>query len=351
MTQPYFSVVLPIYGVEAYLDRCIQSILGQDEPDFEIILVDDGSPDRCPQMCEEWAARDSRIRVVHKQNAGLGMARNTGIDNARGQYILFVDSDDYILPGLLSRCRGILEEHDCDAVFYGYRRVKDQGEILRDMTPDIEPRLYTRADGIDGELLADFLGGNPRTGISKNLSISVCICCLRMQTIRGRGLRFVSEREYISEDTYFYLSLFPSLESLYLLNESYYCYCQNEGSLTSSYKPDRFARQKKFYLDSIGEAKRNGLSTVVLERLTVPFISNVMSTLKMEIGNIPACGVAEAYRNMKRICQDPVLRDVIQRYPDGALPGSWKLFFRCVRDRLYPVLFAGLFVQFKKRGV
>ena len=83
------SVVLPIYNVEKYLDRCIESVINQTYKNLEILLVDDGSPDSCPQKCEEWAKKDERIKVIHKTNAGLGYARNTGIENASGEYICF----------------------------------------------------------------------------------------------------------------------------------------------------------------------------------------------------------------------------------------------------------------------
>lgn len=94
--MPKISVIVPIYKVEAYLDRCVESILGQSFENFELILVDDGSPDRCPVMCDDWAQRDDRIRVIHKKNSGLSDARNTGVAAAKGEYIFFVDSDDYI---------------------------------------------------------------------------------------------------------------------------------------------------------------------------------------------------------------------------------------------------------------
>ena len=90
------SVVVPVYRAEPTLDRCLVSILGQVFADMEVILVDDGSPDRCPQLCDEWARRDSRVRVIHQQNGGLSRARNAGIEAARGELITFVDSDDFI---------------------------------------------------------------------------------------------------------------------------------------------------------------------------------------------------------------------------------------------------------------
>lgn len=90
------SIIIPVYRVEATLDRCIESIVGQTFDNFELILVDDGSPDRCPQLCDEWARRDERIRVIHRQNGGLSAARNTGIEAATAEFITFADSDDYL---------------------------------------------------------------------------------------------------------------------------------------------------------------------------------------------------------------------------------------------------------------
>ena len=90
------SIVVPVYKVEKYLDRCVESLRAQTLSDIEIVLVDDGSPDRCPQMCDDWAKKDRRIRVVHKKNGGLSSARNAGMMAARGTYIGFVDSDDAV---------------------------------------------------------------------------------------------------------------------------------------------------------------------------------------------------------------------------------------------------------------
>ena len=95
------SVIVPVYKVEPYLDRCVASILAQTYPNLEVILVDDGSPDNCPALCDAWAQRDARIRVIHKKNGGQSDARNVGLDAASGAYISFVDSDDYIAENFI----------------------------------------------------------------------------------------------------------------------------------------------------------------------------------------------------------------------------------------------------------
>jgi len=96
--NPLISVIVPVYNVEKYLDKCVQSIVEQTYKNLEIILVDDGSPDNCPKMCDDWAKKDKRIKVIHKKNGGLSDARNKGIDKSCGKYITFIDSDDYVEP-------------------------------------------------------------------------------------------------------------------------------------------------------------------------------------------------------------------------------------------------------------
>ena len=97
------SVIVPIYKVERYLNKCLDSIVNQTYKELEIILVDDGSPDGCPKICDEWGLKDSRIKVIHKANAGLGLARNSGLEVATGEYVAFIDSDDFIDLNMMKR--------------------------------------------------------------------------------------------------------------------------------------------------------------------------------------------------------------------------------------------------------
>ena len=97
-SQPKISVIVPVYNVENFLDRCVESIVGQPYENLEIILVDDGSPDNCPAMCDKWAEKDRRMKVLHKENGGVSSARNAALDIVSGDYIGFVDSDDWIDP-------------------------------------------------------------------------------------------------------------------------------------------------------------------------------------------------------------------------------------------------------------
>ena len=124
-----FTVIVPIYNVEKYLVRCVDSILAQTFPDFELILVDDGSSDRCPEICDAYAAGDARVRVIHKPNGGLVSARNAGIMAAKGDYICYVDGDDWARPGLLAFVRDRLAESPVplDMVIFSADRITANG--------------------------------------------------------------------------------------------------------------------------------------------------------------------------------------------------------------------------------
>lgn len=119
------SVIIPVYNVEKYLNKCIESVINQTYKELEIILVDDGSPDNCPQMCDDWAKKDNRIKVIHKKNGGLSDARNAGLDIATSEYVYFIDSDDYIIDSAIEELFNVLIDNKCDIAFARYQRVYD----------------------------------------------------------------------------------------------------------------------------------------------------------------------------------------------------------------------------------
>lgn len=124
MLTPVISVIVPVYDVEAYIRECVESIIGQ-EGNFEVILVDDGSPDGCAAICDGYAAKDRRIRVIHKSNGGVSSARNAGLDMARGEWIWFVDSDDYIAENAFAELGKIIDnDAEADLICFGHRRLK-----------------------------------------------------------------------------------------------------------------------------------------------------------------------------------------------------------------------------------
>lgn len=128
--MPVISVIIPVYKAEKYLDDCMTSVVSQTFRDLEILLVDDGSPDRCPELCDQWAARDPRIRAIHRPNRGAAAARNAGVDAATGQFLTFVDADDRLKPDALQRAYDAQQANGADLVMYNLQYVDEAGRPL-----------------------------------------------------------------------------------------------------------------------------------------------------------------------------------------------------------------------------
>ncbi len=139
--MPLISVIVPVYKVEKYLNRCVDSILSQSYPNLEVLLVDDGSPDTCPEICDAYAERDARVRVIHKVNGGLSDARNAGMDAARGEYIAFVDGDDYVDTEMLAQLEQALQTSGDRLAVCGFQTVTDEGGLRRKTAMHFAPRL------------------------------------------------------------------------------------------------------------------------------------------------------------------------------------------------------------------
>lgn len=155
MKEPLFSVIVPAYNAAAFLEKCVESILGQTFPDLELLLIDDGSRDGTPALCDDFARRDSRVRVIHQENRGHTGARNTGLRESRGQYVLFVDSDDWLDADVLARLSAEVGSHAPDILIFDLCRHADDGvSTLANgvgagvyTIRELEDRLLVAADG------------------------------------------------------------------------------------------------------------------------------------------------------------------------------------------------------------
>lgn len=143
---PELSIIVPVYNVEHYLPQCIESILNQTFTDFELILIDDGSPDRCPQICDKYAQKDRRIVVIHQENAGVSAARNAGVKIAKGKYIGFVDSDDWIEAEMYENMMQVAIQDSLDVVVCGVRK---EGDSLPNLNPNISQQNTTYCSNED----------------------------------------------------------------------------------------------------------------------------------------------------------------------------------------------------------
>ncbi len=217
--NPLISVIVPIYKVEAYLDRCVESIVNQTYRNLEIILVDDGSPDKCPEMCDQWAEKDPRIRVIHKQNGGLSDARNAGMDSAKGEYIAFIDSDDLVDIHYIAFLYQAIMEYDADISACEVCEFPD-GEFAANteaVMPEVQ--LATSKDAIGGLLK----GCNFRAVAWNKL--------YRREVLEN--IRFEVGR--LHEDEFFSFRVYDMAEKLTFIDVPLYYYRQRAASIMTTF--------------------------------------------------------------------------------------------------------------------
>lgn len=244
-TNPRISIIVPIYNVESYLDRCMQSLLNQTLKDIEIIMVDDGSPDNCPLMCDEYAKKDSRVKVIHKNNGGLGYARNSGLDVATGEFIAFVDSDDYVELRIYEILYNEIVKQHADAAFCGIRREASPGKYIYS---DECSEIKIWEDRQISDLYLNMIASGPKVKTERLYEMSVWRSLYKKSLIDTLNLRFLSEREYASEDLPFNIDYLRSCKKVVMLPDVLHTYCLNLNSLTTTYKKEKFDRFVNLYL-------------------------------------------------------------------------------------------------------
>ena len=232
------SVIIPVYNAEKYLKRCVDSVRIQTYSNLEIILVDDGSPDQCPAMCDTFAAADDRIKVIHKENGGVAAARNTGLDVATGEYLTFVDSDDYIDSVMYAEMMKQVEAYSCDIVICDcVKEFSDHSELY---THNIRPGYYDQ-NQLQNEYYPHLL---MMENIEYPPTISNCLCLFRKELLSGdtdrKELRYVPGIRF-SEDLLFGAKLMRAADSFfYMKGMALYHYYMNPSSATHTYTPDKW---------------------------------------------------------------------------------------------------------------
>ncbi len=219
-----FSIIVPIYNVEKYLTQCVNSILNQTYKDFELILVDDGSPDSCPKMCDDFAKKDNRIKVVHKKNGGLSDARNAGVLVSQGDYLIFVDSDDYYSTNnVFEIIAKEIDEKKVDVVqFHRMWFYEKEGICIE--KADLDFKKY---ENLSNEEMIDALVKN------KMVYFSACQNAISRSFFEKNNLYF--KKGIKSEDIDWGFRMFTNVPSISLLPYSFYTYrAAREGSITTS---------------------------------------------------------------------------------------------------------------------
>lgn len=328
-----FSVVLSIYNVEKYLNRCLDSIINQTYKNLEIILVDDGSPDNCPQICDDLAKEDSRIKVIHKENAGLGEARNSGLDVATGDFVAFFDSDDYIDKKLFEELYRVIINENPDLIEFGHHDVDRQGNITKTFIPKTPLEKY-EGEEVLSKFLPELICTDPKTGTASDLLMSAWSCLYRRQLLVECNFHFVSEREYISEDVYSLMKLMPNVHSVSVVQKAYYYYCENDQSLTHAYNPKRFEKIVLFQQQLETLCASDIYSDEVRYRIKRPFLDNLLACIKIEVSCIGEMGFKEIYCSIKKICNNQMVNDIIGTVPNVSFSKTRGMIHFCIKHKM-----------------
>lgn len=333
MNDILVSIIVPVYNVEKYLDRCVTSIVGQTLKEIEIILVDDASPDNSPALCDSWAERDERIKVIHKQNEGLGLTRNAGMAIAQGEYVAFADSDDFVEPDMYDRLYIECKKNNLDCIYSEFN-VDDYPGFRVVTRPE---KLYVGAEEIE-QLRLDIVGAEPSYISGVKFHCSSCKGLYSLGLIRKYGLKFHSEREYISEDTLFNLDFLCHSKRVKIVPWQFYHYCLNNASVTHSYRADKWKRLLMMLSILNDESKYQNRAELQL-RLKRTAIFYSMAALKQEKRRTDT-GFTSKIDAFKKIIREPVLRDYLKGYPISKLPIKWLIYTFFLKYRMVHMLYA-----------
>ena len=328
MKVPRVSVIIPVYQVEDYLERCVKSVAEQSEKNIEIILVDDGSLDKSAQLCDDLAREDDRIKVIHKKNGGLSSARNAGLNIAAGEYILFVDSDDWIDRETVHELYDIAERNGVDFVrfrpmYAGWPGMTD-GTLCDFGTENgIHEGLYDK-EGIEKCIY-------PRLFATPQLTMGAIVAAWRSLYSRSflceNRLRFCEEVRY-SEDAIFSAQVVVAAQSFYYLDgPKYYHYYYNRNSITKSFKKDRWDSCKKL-IRAFEEEYKNFEGYDFSDQLHLHklyCVANALGQRKM------LKSVKEREEYCSEICNDAITKDACQHLSLLDVPLKLRMFMELVR--------------------
>lgn len=309
MEKQKVSIIVPVYKTEKYLEECLDSIAKQTYSNIEIILIDDGSPDGCGKICDKYRAKDSRFIVVHKENEGLGYTRNCGLDIATGDYVTFVDSDDYLEPNMISHFMNQIAVSEADTCMGGFRRVDDNHDVV--YTEGYEKVVYTN-NQIRDILLKRILGSIPKKHDSYKMSVWNVI--YSMEIIKRNHMRFPSEKIFISEDLIFNFDYYMKACKVCITDNITYNYRVNENSLTRVYKSDMLEKVCVLYKEMekrIIYLYKND-ENEALYRLQTQFLINIRSCIQQECLHNSKC---ERLNALYDICNNKNVREVVCSYP------------------------------------
>lgn len=316
MINEMVSVIVPIYNIEQYIDRCVKSIINQSYTNLEIILVDDGSTDGSSAICDSYT--DKRIKVIHKENGGLGFARNAGLDIATGRYVAFVDGDDEITNDHIEKMYKLIVSTQADTCLCGHIRVFANTKVIN--------RNHLAGSVFEGQdvlkkVLSRMTGSYP--GKSDEIEMSVWSKLFSNEIIQSKNIRFHSEREFISEDLIFDFDYFPNATRVAISDDVGYLYHDNQGSLTTKYNPNRYELHKVLTNEEIRRAKALDIINDSEVRIINTFMSLIRYCIKLEVKYLNENSILR--NRVAYICNDKMVKEALKTLEYKDIPWKTKI--------------------------
>ena len=303
------TVIVPIDNAEKQIDRCVKSIVTQTYNNLEILLIDDGSTDGSSKICDAWQGRDERINVIHKRKEGLAMARNEGIDQATGAYIMFCDGDGYFTSDAVEKCYRVAYAQAVQIVCFGVHIMEDSGQGIRTRTPRPD-RFFFKGCDVTEKLLPDLIAVDPHTGKDCGLTVSAYTMMFSRELIQQADWHFVSEREIISDDLYSIVALFRNVERAAVIPAALYYDSKRRRLPKPTYRLGYYEKIRHAHLRIIALSDECGYNEQVRRRLSESYLLNTITAMN----RVTTSGYVnrQKLRTMRFILKDDVLHSVLK---------------------------------------
>lgn len=316
------SIVVTIFNIEKYLNRCIKSLINQTYNNIQLILVDDGSYDGSSIICDDWAKKDGRIEVIHKKNGGLSDARNCGLKHAKGSFVCFVDGDDYVEKKMIETSYNSAIQNNADMViFSNYVVYSNKQKSVQHL--HAKKNIYSESE-IMSSLFDECIGSLPNDKTDYDIGFSPWGRLYKKSNLLDNNVNFKSERVLIYEDLMFLLDSISFFKKVVVLDEPLYNYCFNKESLTRKSDSNRFNKIKYQYryLKSHSPYHREIFgkksSYLRFKRTMIGYVRNAITrTIRND---------KHAYQNVKKISNDDLCQELLKNYPIQKLPKKQFIF-------------------------
>ena len=331
MNEPLVSVIVPIYKVEAYLEECIASIVNQTYANLEILLLDDGSPDNCGIICDRWAEKDRRIRVIHKENGGLSDTRNVGMTLATGTYLYMPDGDDYLLPDTIRTMVSYAVAYQAQCVLGGYQRLYPDGTSTTHPITET-PVVCRSGKDVQRNILRRLVGAEYIN--MPYMSQSVWTKLYLRQFILDHDLCFLPTMEIGMEDFHFNLCFFQKADSAVIIPESNYVYRYNPQSITTTFQPERANRLIRLY-NQLKEASILSDPQEYRQMLA----ANILGNISVHIKQIVASNLTEKIAVISQEMEKPAIREMLSLCRISKIKFPLSLFCLLMKYRMKYTLY------------